>query len=102
MDNRICENCEHTYDRKLEFCPKCGMYNVELVEPDEQIQQDKNMAENNEHRDNEYKPQKEIPIEQVVRKMANNISTIKSIMVFFTWLWGIGVALWIIILIVNS
>lgn len=34
-------------------------------------------------------------------QLERDISTIKNIMVFFTWLWAIGIALWIIILIAN-
>ncbi len=41
------------------------------------------------------------PDEESSSKLEQNVATIKSILVFFTWLWGIGVAIWIIILLTN-
>ena len=86
MKNIKCYNCESVFDKKLEFCPKCGIFNVEFEEEKKDIIPDYNNSN----------PQ--ALIEDVVRKMADNINTIKSILVFFTVLWAIGILIWIIIL----
>ncbi len=99
MANRVCENCETTYDRKLDFCPKCGMYNVEL---EEQVQQIENAAKTRDDIADKCNPSPQATIEEMVGRIDGNISTIKSIMVFFTWLWGISVLIVIIALITNA
>jgi hypothetical protein len=41
-------------------------------------------------------------MERLLRSTSQSVETIKSIMVFFTVLWGIGVVLWIVLIVVAA
>lgn len=91
MKNIKCKSCESVFQSNLEFCPKCGYYN-ESSAPKETSNQKEPIDRYN-------KPIIQKTKEEVLLGIAEDISTIKSILVFFTALWGIGALIWIIILI---
>ncbi|MBE9488095.1 MAG: hypothetical protein IMY73_02825 [Bacteroidetes bacterium] len=87
MKKVTCKNCNTLFDENLEFCPACGLHQ------DAFKNEDKNKSKPIDYN----KVNQPEPLESVVREIAKNISVIKSIMLFFTVLWILG----IIVLIIN-
>ncbi|MFI3331705.1 MAG: hypothetical protein R3Y38_07870 [Rikenellaceae bacterium] len=88
MEKIECKNCATRLTKDLEFCPKCGCYNELSEECNTSQPQD------------EFNKQPQSK-EDILIGIGKDISTIKTILVFFTWLWGIGAVLWIILLLTG-
>lgn len=94
-----CQSCDTKVEAKKEFCPSCGFhrggFHGTIVSDDNTIDDSSTEKDSAENKVDHYNTPKEQPIDKVIRKMGNDINTIKNILIFFTIVWIVSMIIYI-------